>query len=351
MCLLSYYPPGVMPDREHIENGCTYNEDGFGWAIVVPADDNGLGARLIVGKSLNAGEAVDGFLRARGNNPYGPALFHSRLSTGGTEDTYNCHPFQVGHDPETVVAHNGILFSVDYKEKKSDTRIFAERIMPKQYKRLDKPGVQRAFHRHLGTYNKMVVLTVNPRYKSYAYLFNEEAGHWTTDGEWHSNLDYLSPAPIYRRSFKGGSFSIDAGTSWMSDDEWWEYQDAKANEEWAKGDKDGQSLISRYMPDPLMACDTCLATGTIDPDTFVCIECKTCQECGKDENDCPCFALDAFEVDDMSDDDPPWSHPSKTRKTDKAGEEIATIDNGQPPPIVKSPPATFVVRNGQVVRQ
>jgi hypothetical protein len=33
MCLLSYYPPGVMPVREHLENGARLNPQGCGFAL------------------------------------------------------------------------------------------------------------------------------------------------------------------------------------------------------------------------------------------------------------------------------------------------------------------------------
>ena len=102
MCLLTFLPAAVMPDLTALTNGAWINEDGHGFAIVTTDG-------LLVHRGMDAHEVIDAFANARGQHPSGPALFHSRLATHGDTTVDNCHPFPVGGDDRTVIAHNGIL--------------------------------------------------------------------------------------------------------------------------------------------------------------------------------------------------------------------------------------------------
>lgn len=187
MCILSYLPPNVRADVDGLFNGGVNNPDGHGWAIVT-------GGTVLVGRSLDLTEALDDFDKARDRYPEGPALFHSRWATHGSVSVSNAHPFAVGGDPRTVVAHNGVLPRAAHPAKgddRSDTRKFADELLPGQYRRLDRPTVQRALEQWCGTGNKLVILTADPRYQRSAYLVNERAGEWDDQtGIWHSNSDY-----------------------------------------------------------------------------------------------------------------------------------------------------------------
>jgi glutamine amidotransferase len=191
MCILSFLPPEATVDVDGLWNGGICNPDGHGWAIVEPD-------RIVTGKSLDLAEALESFVAARERNPAGPALFHSRWATHGTVDLQNVHPFVVGGSELTVVAHNGVLPAEAHPEQgddRSDTRKFADEILPTRYRRLDRRRSQDALSRWCGRSNKLVILTVDSRYQRNSYLVNEGLGRWDADtGIWHSNEDYLGVA-------------------------------------------------------------------------------------------------------------------------------------------------------------
>lgn len=250
MCMLSFYPPGVMPRQDRIENGADVNPDGHGFAIVT-ADRT-----LLIQKSMDAEDLIDRFIRLRHIHPNGPALFHSRIATSGLVDITGCHPFTVGGDHRTVVAHNGILFTPPRLSRRSDTRIFAEDILPTRFRKLDRGKTMHALRNYCGYSNKLVILTVNPARRERAYLIGAEHGHWD-GGEWHSNLDYTG-------------WSAHA---WQSRRSWWD--DAETDDD-----------ARRYEPWP---CDVCGAKNAVDTLTLLCSVCRSCNDCHMRAEDCMCF--------------------------------------------------------------
>jgi hypothetical protein len=241
MCMLSYYPPGVMPVRSRIINGAAFNPDGHGFALVTNK------GKLMVYRSMNADKTIDAFITARQAHMNGPALFHSRIATSGRVDATGVHPFRVGGDAQTVLGHNGILFRP--KEKgRSDTRIFAEDMLP-TFGNLDKPKTFQFTEHFLGKGNKAVILTVNPAYKSQSYILNEKQGIWD-EGEWHSNDDYKS-------------------TPFDSDSYWAEAKSA------------------RYTP----GYSQCVICGryAVDNISYLCNACGTCQDCLEPAECCECY--------------------------------------------------------------
>lgn len=191
MCILSFLPAGLTLGQEGVDslwNGGLLNDDGHGWAI---ADRD----QMILGKSLKLDEALEDFIEAREKHPNGPALFHSRWATHGSIRVGNCHPFLVGGSHKTVLAHNGVLPKDAHpflNDDRSDTAILAEELMPKRWFRLDRPTVRQSISQWAGKGNKLVILTVDRRYRENAYIINEGSGNWdTVTGMWHSNYDYL----------------------------------------------------------------------------------------------------------------------------------------------------------------
>ncbi|MGV9678835.1 class II glutamine amidotransferase [Nocardia sp. NPDC003482] len=186
MCILTFYRPGITPDLDALAAGAFANPDGHGYALV--ADD-----RILVGHGLDPREVITEFVSARAAFPDSFALFHSRLATHGTVTTDNCHPFYVGGDKRTVLAHNGILpknVQPAKDDPRSDTRIAAEDFLPRQpFGSLDSWAGRDGLERWMGS-DKMVLLTVDPDYKHTAYLFNEHFGHYSPDGVWYSNTSY-----------------------------------------------------------------------------------------------------------------------------------------------------------------
>lgn len=248
MCILSYLPPETPVDEDGLFNGGINNPDGHGWAIVA-------GEFIILGKSLCLAEAVEEFSEARRTHPDGPALFHSRWATHGSVRVGNIHPFLVGGSHRTVVAHNGILPEVAHPvagDDRSDSRKFADEILPRRFRRLDRRNVQRALSQWCGSFNKLVILTTDSRYRQSSYVINEHAGQWDCrTGIWHSNGDYLGYP-------KGPASLAGAATS----------------------ASDGYRLVER--------CLLCDYPG-IDPNGY-CYECRSCQDCMEHLRDCVCWS-------------------------------------------------------------
>jgi hypothetical protein len=187
MCLLTFFPAGVMPDTTALRYGTLVNQDGHGFAIVT---DN----RIIVKHGMDAESMIETFAQQRDRHPDGPALFHSRLGTHGANHLDNCHPFPVGGDSRTVLAHNGILpqaVQPSKQDPRSDTRIAAEDFLP-AFGLLRRRRTRRQLERWMTSYNKMVILTVDRRFDQQAYILNESSGIWD-GGIWYSNDGYLPP--------------------------------------------------------------------------------------------------------------------------------------------------------------
>ena len=193
MCLLTFLPAGIQPDVHALTIGARANNDGHGFAIVAgPRLDE-----LIVHRGMDCVAVIDAFTAARAAHPAGPALFHSRFTTHGRTILDNCHPFPVGGDCRTVLAHNGVLPAVVQPrrgDRRSDTRIAAEDFIP-AFGSLRIRRTRLNLARWMTLDNKMVILTVDRRFKQRAYILNEDAGIWD-GGIWYSNTGYrpyLSP--------------------------------------------------------------------------------------------------------------------------------------------------------------
>jgi glutamine amidotransferase len=248
--MLSFFPEGVMPQESHIANGAELNPDGHGFAIVTKQ------RTLMIQKSMDPDALIAQFMKARRDNLEGPALFHSRIATSGRVDITGCHPFRVGQDNRTVLAHNGILFNPRDPER-SDTRIFAEDMLPRMGS-LDKGKKRRAIEKFVGRGNKILVLTVNPQRRDTAYLLNPGAGTWTPSGAWHSNYDY-----------KG---------KWWDDDAYLRNGVTNA----------GKPKVIRY-GNSAFPCEICGAYDSVSMADGVCDVCNSCNDCKMNMNMCLCY--------------------------------------------------------------
>lgn len=286
MCLLTYIPANILPDLTHLKNGAEENPDGHGWAIVIPDE-----RRIITGRGMNADAVIAEFGEMRARHPAGPALFHSRFGTGGTVDEYNCHPFTVAGDARTVVAHNGILGAPD--GKRCDTRAFAEDVLGRRWKRFDRPGVRRQIEKFLGFGNKIVILTVNPRYAESAYIFNEDLGDWIgEEGQqvWHSNNGW-KPVPAWWRN---GKYTYQSRRRYHYPSKPGRYYPAAllareadglySEEEARTGGAVYSTTWGRWAD-----CEVCFTVYGVDPDTGICTDCGSCSDCSMPEDMCDCY--------------------------------------------------------------
>lgn len=187
MCMLCVVPPNVIPSREKLENSALNNPHGFGYAIAVPKEQ-----RIHTFTTMNADECINKFIEDRAKYLDGYAIWHARYATHGSNTVDNCHPFRVGDDEQTYLAHNGILSVLETKgEMRSDTRIFAEDIMPAigGVASLDNPQVWNMLE-DFTTGSKVAFLTVNPKAEHQLYLLHEEKGGFDSTGVWWSNTTY-----------------------------------------------------------------------------------------------------------------------------------------------------------------
>lgn len=255
MCLLTFFPEYTQPDVDALFNGAIVNNDGHGWAI---ASDSG----LLIGHSMSEVDAIEAFAVARSQHPDGPALFHSRFTTDGVSAIDNCHPFYVGADRRTVLAHNGILpNNVRPKkgDRRSDTRIAAERYIP-SLGSLRHRSTRLKVERWMGDWNKIAILSVNPKYRERAYLLNEEAGTWVK-GIWYSNDGYLP----YVSTHLGGGWSVGGGVRVIG------------------SARRAKNVFSDW-PVECRICD-----AFIDPEDDVCPYCNCCTDCNQDARACLCY--------------------------------------------------------------
>lgn len=291
MCMMSFFPPEIPADRESLYNGGMNNPDGHGWAIV---DDD----RILVGKSMNLTEALDGFMEARAQHLEGPALFHSRYATHGTVDVSNVHPFEVSlpdqhgvwrNSPSIVMAHNGILRGSAQPakgDKRSDTRKFAEDMAMKQFRRLDKPGVRNALTQWCTTANKLVFLTVDRRFDEQAYIINPQKGVWQKSTNiWYSNYDYL--------------YYVAKGHRWggMDDYEEWPTQIGKKGMTGRRAATGGDLGLDARVRDDEEQCRLCWS-GSVNTYGY-CDFCKGCADCTAHIRECQCFYGAAQELCDV----------------------------------------------------
>lgn len=190
MCMLCVIPPNVLPSREKLENSALNNPHGFGFAIVIPSEK-----RIHAERTMNADTSINRFLEMRAKHPEGYAMWHARFATHGSTTVENCHPFRVGGDRKTYLAHNGVLPVLEDKSDRSDTRIFAEDIIPAMggVSALDNEQLWNMLEDFTNG-SKVCVLTVDPIAEHQMYLLHAEKGNYDESGVWWSNdtcfLDY-----------------------------------------------------------------------------------------------------------------------------------------------------------------
>jgi len=294
MCMLCVIPPNVIPSREKLENSALNNPHGFGFAIVVPEED-----RIIVERTMNADDSINRFLELRAQYMTGHATWHARLATHGSQTVENCHPFQVGvGNTKTYLAHNGILPVLEDGTDRSDTRIFAEDVLPAMggVTALDNEQIYNMIE-DFTSGSKVVVLTVDPAAQHEAYLFHDNKGNVDEDGVWWSNdscyLDYGY----------GSKYKFKRNYNWWDD----EYDMTRP-----------AVLGPKYEPADVEQCFNCnaLLDASIAEEDMSCYFCGACLDCLSEQLNCLCYmgrskqaAVKDGWVDEESMSTPPASHP------------------------------------------
>jgi glutamine amidotransferase len=290
------------PTEEELLQGACRNPDGFGFAIMA-------GDKIISERTMSAKKSIRRFLELRKQYPEAYALWHCRIATQGVRNEGNCHPFAVGGDTQTYLAHNGVL-SVPMAEgdRRSDTRVFAEEILPAMggVSALDNYGV---FHilEKWATGSKIVVMTVDPSAKSNLYILNEKAGEWDNDGVWWSNT-YHRPAPP-AKNYYGGRV-IDWRDDRFYDTHRYDYSvnqyveiDTKAvvlapkalTTPSTNGDNTLDHLFSdeiadeRWEPFICDFCELAIEQEDLSEMTTWCPNCQACFDCGDAQGYCLCY--------------------------------------------------------------
>jgi hypothetical protein len=206
MCLISYYPPGVQPDMAELRG--SGHDEGFGHAII--HDGN-----LIVSQGMDRDAALATFAVDRLLFDGGPAVFFSRTVTVGPQNLENVQPFTVGGDSATVLFHNGTLPLGDVPAGSSDTRHFAEHVLGGGVFAVDSPGDMDLLEFWMGPHNRMIILTVNPKYQEQVYILNEDQWIKSPHGGLHSNSDFLGQGKGWDEMvLEHASEDGDAGDVW-----------------------------------------------------------------------------------------------------------------------------------------
>jgi glutamine amidotransferase len=258
--------PNAMPTDDQLMCACVNNPDGFGYAVHT-------GKSIITGRGMNHDDVIDRFLTVREKHINGWAMFHARFTTHGETVKENCHPFRVGGSPDTILAHNGILGNVKIPagDKRSDTRVFAEDLLPKRLNILDSKKKFKKLEKWAGG-SKVAVFTTDRRLNKAVYIINEKLGSWDDDGIWWSNSSY-KPS-YYTATYRS------IPSKWTSS-----YDIAQGNNKYVLNGEDMTEFVEEGM-----ACSYC-GHFFDEPDFFhgYCQTCWVCIECQDFEESCMCY--------------------------------------------------------------
>ena len=305
MCLLTFMPEGINISYEKAFEAAKSNPHGFGFAIHS-------GKTIIKDHDMSFGNLWARWEKLR-EIERGPAIFHFRITTHGLTDVDNCHPFNVGDDDKTVLAHNGILpIVMPVHETRSDTKIFAEYILPGMggVTALDNKETFESVE-EWASGSKLVVLSVNPSSVYDWYIINESLGHWL-DGMWWSNKSYIRYTPVSNAYWNKTGYNLESTRGMYSD---WDVDDddylvgnldpAIAKEYRAEYESYVEEIYedSGYLPlirvftefnsideTAQATCYECANVYQVDPyepSATHCGHCKNCLGCGN--KDCTCW--------------------------------------------------------------
>jgi hypothetical protein len=262
MCILVVCEPNSTPNKSDLHAGACANPHGFGFAIHA-------GDKIISERSMSAKKSIKRFMELRAQYPDGYAMWHARYATHGVKNEQNCHPFKVGDDEGTYLAHNGVLdVAIPHGDRRSDTRVFAEDTLPKLggVTALDDDTIWLMISKW-ATGSKIAVLTTDVNAKYPMYLVNENLGTWDNEGIWWSNQSHK------RTVYTAPKVVTDSTT----------YQEEVYNK-----------LLERYEAslddDPTVdLCPYCYELSDLAENPYYCTTCTLCYDCGDVVHNCMCY--------------------------------------------------------------
>lgn len=311
---------GATPLLEELQQGACRNPHGFGFAIIA-------GDRIISERTMKAERSIERFMRLRQEYPDEIALWHARIATHGAQNENNCHPFRVGGDPQTYLAHNGILrVPMGANEHRSDSRVFAEDFLPQLggVTALDNPAIRLMVEGWVGTSSKVAVLTIDPKAKSQCYIMNEEGGKWDTNNVWWSNQTHIKPKvyPTYEKDYDwDGTYKRKPNSyyaahrhnpvtfEWDLQEGW--YETSTGDFEREKYEKPlpilallpplDEPIEGEYVEiteieeiDGKIDCPLCGCETDLEEDEDYCLVCHRCYGCGEKKFLCMCYNNSAW---------------------------------------------------------
>lgn len=255
--MLTFSPPGESPDFAKLARAGEANPDGFGFAIIDTA-----AGRIISHRTLDLAESLAEY-RAALALYSGASLWHARWATHGATDLTNVHPFQTDNGA-TVIGHNGIIPVVP-DGTLSDTATFVRDYWPAWSRgAIDDPTAESELAKVITGGSKLVVLTVDPRYKRDAYIVNEAAGHWL-EGTWYSNYSYVPYSVPWKLTYSATP----------------------------KDDADYYAWDEIICP----VCDVDYLIDYNESDDHYCPDCDACYYCERDYLVCDCMHFDEDAAD------------------------------------------------------
>jgi hypothetical protein len=179
MCIAILNTKGATLKKQLLSNCWENNGDGAGILYI----DNY--NQLQTFKTLDSfDEFYENYISIKQTFGRRNMLLHFRISTHGTINEENCHPFIV--DDNVGFIHNGMISNVPDSVQYSDTNMLNRTLLQKMKVGFEQDDDVLDFLMSLiGSGNKLVFLNKNNEWS----IVNETAGHWHL-GCWFSNDSY-----------------------------------------------------------------------------------------------------------------------------------------------------------------
>lgn len=184
MCVAIHKPSGAEIPRNVLKACFEVNDDGAGFALnVQTGEGKSRRTAVVVHKGYFTFDAFWEAWEEKAGREYN-ALIHFRIATSGGTTKDNCHPFLVKAPGGQTLAliHNGVMghFASLAPKDKSDTRVFAERLVEPLFKKdpymLKRTGLLGFIEKGIGPGNKIIMMDNDGRVE----ILNGLAGDWVT---------------------------------------------------------------------------------------------------------------------------------------------------------------------------